>query len=313
MNRSRHLLVSTPVVLRRGFRMETPLEPVPLGKRLPKKHNSRPYGVGTHFIHSEIGYRGVVLYPWEAVVTSDSSESSPKNYYQCLVDNRDAEMLPMELETLRVPEERQSKKEVKPIRFKNWDLVSHNEILHYQPVADTNTPIFQHHLLHHFLEEKIVKAKKGKRNKTIRGTPTLSFWKRKFSSKSLKLYETSKALEEDVVLKIYHVPYYLYTKKDSEVIAHLARFHSDSLRSQFEVIERVTLVEDSEGLVEETSQPMSIQLGGNFNHIYQHSRHIEVPRNSKYVTFVYSVRVSDSDTIQELTLPRCNLNSVYKR
>merc|ERR1712188_75442 len=85
--------------------------------------------------------------------------------------------------------------------------------LHYQPVADTNTPIFQHHLLHHFLEEKIVKAKKGKRNKTIRGTPTLSFWKRKFSSKSLKLYETSKALEEDVVLKIYHVPYYLYTKK----------------------------------------------------------------------------------------------------
>ena len=56
---------------------------------------------------------GVVLYPWEAVVTSDSSESSSKNYYQCLVDNRDAEMLPMELETLRVPEERQSKKEVK--------------------------------------------------------------------------------------------------------------------------------------------------------------------------------------------------------
>ena len=57
-------------------------------------------------------------------------------------------------------------------------------------------------------------------------------------------------LEEDVVLKIYHMPYYLYTKKDSEVIAHLARFHSDSLQSQFEVIERVTLVEDSEGLVE---------------------------------------------------------------
>ena len=61
----------------------------------------------------------------------------------------------MELETLRVTDENSThKKDVKPIRFKNWDLVSHDEIMRYFPVMTTDPTVFKHHLLHHFLEEK---------------------------------------------------------------------------------------------------------------------------------------------------------------
>ena len=67
----------------------------------------------------------------------------------------------MELETLRVTDENSThKKDVKPIRFKNWDLVSHDEVMRYFPVMTTDPTVFKHHLLHHFLEEK--KAKNDK-------------------------------------------------------------------------------------------------------------------------------------------------------
>ena len=51
---------------------------------------------------------GVVLYPWEArVFTGDdiAGFAYEKTYYQVLVDNRDADELPMELETLRISED----------------------------------------------------------------------------------------------------------------------------------------------------------------------------------------------------------------
>ena len=51
---------------------------------------------------------GVVLYPWEArIFTGDdiAGFAYEKTYYQVLVDNRDADELPMELETLRISED----------------------------------------------------------------------------------------------------------------------------------------------------------------------------------------------------------------
>ena len=92
------------------------------GRKIPPKHNSKKYKVGTNFIHSELGYRGitslkllrnniilgVVLYPWEArIFTGDdvAGFAYEKTYYQVLVDNRDADELPMELETLRISED----------------------------------------------------------------------------------------------------------------------------------------------------------------------------------------------------------------
>jgi len=148
------------------------------GRKIPPKHNSKKYKVGTNFIHSELGYRGVVLYPWEARVYTGDDESGfayEKTYYQVLVDNRDADELPMELETLRISlnsdsvseseDTTRNRSEVKPIRFKNWDLVSHDEVLSYKPLNTQNGDlIFKHHLLHHFLREKIVHKQKKKKS-----------------------------------------------------------------------------------------------------------------------------------------------------
>ena len=50
----------------------------------------------------------MVLYPWEArVFTGDdvAGFAYEKTYYQVLVDNRDADELPMVLETLRISED----------------------------------------------------------------------------------------------------------------------------------------------------------------------------------------------------------------
>ena len=32
------------------------------GRKIPPKHNSKKYKVGTNFIHSELGYRGISLF-----------------------------------------------------------------------------------------------------------------------------------------------------------------------------------------------------------------------------------------------------------
>ena len=60
------------------------------------------------------------------------------------------------------------------------------------------------------------------------------------------------------------------------LIAHLARFTFDSLDDDpVEIYERVAHITSLDGEESETSQLMSIFLGGDFNHIYQHTRHLE--------------------------------------
>ena len=118
----------------------------------------------------------------------------------------------MELETLRVTDENSThKKDVKPIRFKNWDLVSHDEIMRYFPVMTTDPTVFKHHLLHHFLQEK-----KGKNDQTrVRGTPTLKYWQKKFSSGTLNISKSQSDLHR-AELTIHHIPYHLCQKVDGK-------------------------------------------------------------------------------------------------
>ena len=60
------------------------------------------------------------------------------------------------------------------------------------------------------------------------------------------------------------------------LIAHLARFTFDSLEEDpVEIYERVAHITSLDGDETETTQLMSIFLGGDFNHIYQHTRHLE--------------------------------------
>jgi len=281
---------------------------VEFGRRLPELTSGKRYRVGTHFVHSELGYRGVVLFPWEAQLEDFDQTIYSKVYYQALVDARDADELPMELETLRVTDENSTnKKDVKPIRFKNWDLVSHDEIVRYFPVVTTPDPtVFKHHLLHHFLEEKRSKGDKTR----VRATPTLKYWQKKFSSNTLNVTRGLGEFDR-AELSVHHSPYYLCQNIEGHLIAHLARFTFDSLDDDpVEVYERVCHITTLDGEEMETSQLMSIFLGGDFNHIYQHSRHVEVPQDTDTIMYRYLFKNTVTGEESELILPPIHLHQL---
>ena len=108
-------------------------------------------------------------------------------------------------------------------------MVPHDEVLRYQPLNTQHGDlIFKHHLLHHFLQEKIVHKQKRKNHVAIRGTPTLSYWQKKFSNSILSIYENEIAIDENF-LKVAHIPYHLFSRHEGKaLIAHLARFTLDS-------------------------------------------------------------------------------------
>ena len=71
-------------------------------------------------------FSGVVLYPWEArVFTGDdiAGFAYEKTYYQVLVDNRDADELPMELETLRISEDTTRNPSDVKVSFISFNLI----------------------------------------------------------------------------------------------------------------------------------------------------------------------------------------------
>jgi len=49
-----------------------------------------------------LSYRGAILYPWPGTTVDAEGESEKTLFYQVLVDQRDAEELPMEHELLRI-------------------------------------------------------------------------------------------------------------------------------------------------------------------------------------------------------------------
>ena len=63
---------------------------------------SKSYKSGDHFIHNVLSYRGVILYSWPGKVVCGDGNSFNEKFYQVLVDQRDAEELPIEHELLRI-------------------------------------------------------------------------------------------------------------------------------------------------------------------------------------------------------------------
>ena len=78
-------------------------------------------------------FSGVVLYPWEArVFTGDdiAGFAYEKTYYQVLVDNRDADELPMELETLRISEDTTRNPSDVKVSFISFNLINKLTLLY---------------------------------------------------------------------------------------------------------------------------------------------------------------------------------------
>jgi len=236
-----------------------------------------------------------------------------------LVDNRDSEEIPMEHELLRISDEDREAVNFTPTRFKNWDIVKHEEIYRYKPL-DSGLAV-KHHLMHHFLKS-FYSYKNGVPSWEIRRTPTLNYWRKKFSMKPICCHEGEAVfstvingenadLTDSDVVTIYVIPYHLTTNTQStiNVIGHLARFRTNTDK-QFEVIERIVLAENSvTGEIRESSTKMGITLGGSFNNIYQHSRHTEIPHGQSSLVFVYRVqRVEDGKEI-EIVIPAFNVSS----
>lgn len=73
------------------------------------------------------------MYPWEArVFTGDdiAGFAYEKTYYQVLVDNRDADELPMELETLRISEDTTRNPSDVKVSFISFNLINKLTLLH---------------------------------------------------------------------------------------------------------------------------------------------------------------------------------------
>merc|ERR1711946_59339 len=63
------------------------------------------------------------------------------------------------------------------------------------------------------------------------------------------------AIDENF-LKVAHIPYHLFSRHEGKaLIAHLARFTLDSADQQYEVVERITTIEDENGeIMQKTNQ-----------------------------------------------------------
>ena len=73
------------------------------------------------------------MYPWEArVFTGDdiAGFAYEKTYYQVLVDNRDADELPMELETLRISEDTTRNPSDVKVSFISFNLINKLTLLY---------------------------------------------------------------------------------------------------------------------------------------------------------------------------------------
>ena len=106
-----------------------------------------------------------------------------------------------------------------PTRFKNWDIVKHEEIYRYKPL-DSGLAV-KHHLMHHFLKS-FYSYKNGVPSWEIRRTPTLNYWRKKFSMKPICCHEGEAVfstvingenadLTDSDVVTIYVIPYHLTT------------------------------------------------------------------------------------------------------
>jgi len=287
--------------------------------RKPLTRASKCYKSGDHFIHGDLSYRGVVLYSWPGRVIKNGEIISEEKFYQVLVDQRDAEELPMEHELLRISDHDREKVDFSPTRFKNWDLVRHSEVRAYRPL-DSGLAV-KHHLIHHFLKS-YYSYKDGVPTWDVRRTPTLNYWRKKFSSKPVICHESEvefKSLadgengsqEEADIVNISVIPYHLTTNNVSNInnIGHLTRFVCNSSQ-QYEVTERIILAENTvTGEVRESNLKMSIQLGGNFNSIYQHTRHVEIPHGDSKLMFIYRVQRAVDGKMKEISIHPFSVNS----
>ena len=114
-----------------------------------------------------------------------------------------------------------------PTRFKNWDLVPHSEICRYKPL-DAGLAI-KHHLMHHFLKS-FYSYKEGVPTWEVRRTPTLNYWRKKFSAKPVVCHEAevefisisegeNKSDDKSDKVTAYVIPYHLTTNV-SQLVAN---------------------------------------------------------------------------------------------
>jgi len=275
---------------------------------------------GQNFIHKELSYRGAILYPWPGTTVDAEGESEKTLFYQVLVDQRDAEELPMEHELLRISDSDREAFDFSPTRFKNWDIVTHNEIFPFDPI-DASLGV-KHHLMHHFLKT-FYSYKYGTPSWEVKRTPTLTYWMNKFSSKPLVCHVAEAEFDVDIdendedtselkdVVSVHVIPYHLTTNnvQNFNFIGHLTRFSSKN-KTEYEIIERTVIAENEHtGDLKEDTAKLNIALGGEYNNIYQHSRHIQIPHGESHLVFNYRIKRISDQLEKDIMVSAFNISS----
>ena len=108
-------------------------------------------------------------------------------------------------------------------------------------------------------------------------------------------------------------------------IGHLTRFSSKN-NTEYEVIERTVIAENDQtgDLKEDTAvihthvrnvhqilffQKLNIALGGEYNNIYQHSRHIEIPHGESHLVFSYRIKRISDQLEKDIMVSAFNISS----
>lgn len=304
-----------------------------VGMRSSRPPDKKSFRSGQHFIHSELAYRGIVLYPWEGATVTADGVSEKTMFYQVLVDQRDAEECPMEHELLRISDsDHDSFEEFVPTRFRNWDLVPHEEIIGFQ--RDDAEMDIKHHLIHHFLKTFYSYSNNGP-TWEVRRTPTLNYWIEKFSSVPIVCHvadvdfgittmsvvsktdeheeKGGNDMKDSVMIRV--IPYHLTTNnvQNFNHIGHLTRFSCEGAE-EYEVCQRSVIAENKmTGEICESKMNMNISLGGDkWNSIYQHSRHVEIPHGESHLIFSYRVRRLSDEKEHEIMLSAFTVSSTPK-
>ncbi|KAF0301341.1 polymerase delta-interacting protein 2 [Amphibalanus amphitrite] len=203
----------------------------------PKSHCQ--YDTGQLFLHRIFGYRGVILFPWQARVYDrdcnskpedadpqkpPSAESSPPasnpvgkdvrgkthTYYQALIDSRDCPFVRAQTESVTFLGSRENSRSLYAIP--GLDYVAHDDVLPYS--TSERTPLF------HELFDKFLEYEPGK-EPPFAARETLRAWQEK-NHPWLELSDVHRETTEGVRVTV--IPFYMGCREAENSAVHWWRY-----------------------------------------------------------------------------------------
>ncbi|XP_014665443.1 PREDICTED: polymerase delta-interacting protein 2-like [Priapulus caudatus] len=188
-----------------------------VGKLVLPKPEAAKYVTGELFLHKVFGYRGVILFPWEARVYDRDAQSQERpptsgsyagqevkskthSYYQVLIDSRDSPYIRAQTEAVTFLGNQDNSRSLYAIP--GLDYVSHDDILPYHTTEKKP-------LVHELFDRFLVPTEEGSETQfTMRDT--LRAWQDK-NHPWLELSDVHKETTENIRVTV--IPFYMGSRE----------------------------------------------------------------------------------------------------